>query len=246
MNERVNRVGDPFYHDFDEDRHTYVPQYNYGNTRKGIVVEGIVKDYNPDQIIEVSMDFSGWFNGMLCIQSQGAEDRIFDSFFTGENLKINDMIDDFCIKYEVHKFKHVRVWGEPRGHDRQPNSDTLFEQIRARFRQQGWASEIKAPAGRTGAHASRHYFMNELLREENPRLPHLRINAHNCKDVIIAIRMTAVKPDFSKDKSKEKDRKFPQQHAPHFSDMLDYYFFEKYKARSRIRTGIMPLGASFG
>lgn len=246
MNTRVNRVGDPFYHEFNDERHTYEPAYNYSSGKRGIAVAGIVRDYNAEQIIELSMDFSGWFNGMLCIQPVGQEDRIFDSFFTVENQKINDMIDAFTDKYKDHKFKHVRIWGEPRGHDRQPNSDTLYEQIRSRFQQQSWGCEIKARAGRTSAHAARHYFMSEMMREDNVRIPRLRINSHTCKDVIIAVQMTAVRPDFTKDKSKEKDRRYPQQHAPHFTDMLDYYFFEKYQNRSRVFSGVVPMGAKFG
>lgn len=247
MNERLNRIDGQFYNEFNDQLHCYQPTYNYGENERGIILEGLQKDYNSNQVIELSMDFSGWFNGMLCIQPWKNEDKIFDLFYAKDERKINHMIDDFCDKYSGHELKYVRVWGEPRGHDKQPNSDTLYDQIKARFNGHGWACEIKAKPIRTTAHAARHYFMNELLSERNSRLPRMRINQHNCKELIIAIQMTAVKPDFTKDKSKEKDRNFPQEHAPHFTDMLDYYFYEKYSSRSRSGgSGVIPKGATFG
>lgn len=245
MNQRMNRTEGQFYHEFNDQVHCYQPAYIYAEGERGIALEGIQGDYNPEQIIELSMDFSGWFNGMLCIQPEKNEDKIFDLFFVKDDKKINHMIDEFCHIYIGHRLKIVRVWGEPRGHDRQPNSGSLFEQVKAKFSEHGWACEIKAKPIRTTAHAVRHYFMNELLEEKNRRLPKMRINQDKCKELIIAIQMTAVKPDFTKDKSKEKDRNFPQEHAPHFTDMLDYYFFEKYSGRSGAGF-IIPKTANFG
>lgn len=246
MNERMNRIDGQFYTEFNDQVHCYTPAYNYSEGERGITIDGPRQDYNPEQIIEVSMDFSGWFNGMLCIQPHQKEDRVFDLLFAKDDKKINHMIDEFCERYAAHRMKYVRVWGEPRGHDRQPNSDTLYDQIKARYNQNGWACEIKSKPIRTTAHAARHYFMNELLSERNTRIPRLRINQEKCKELIIAIQMTAVRPDFTKDKSKEKDRNFPQEHAPHFTDMLDYYFYEKYSGRSRAGGGMMTKGATFG
>lgn len=247
MNQRINKVEDQFYHKFDEDIHTYIPAYNYTTGERGIQLSGH-KDHNPDQMIEVSMDFSGWFNGMICFQEHKKEERAFDSFFVKNDRKINELIDDFCEAYkEKQNFKMVRVWGEPRGHDKQPNSPTLYEQIKARFQQNGWGCEIKAKPMRTTAHISRHYVMNELLAETNPKLPRFRINKETCKDVIIAIQLTQVRPDFRKNKSKEKDRNYPQEHAPHFTDMLDYYLYEKHSYKSSTAgISILPGSVAFG
>lgn len=233
MNQRITKVEDQFYHQFDEDRHQYMPKYVYDEGERGISLTGI-NDHNPDQLIEVSMDFSGWFNGMICFQERKNEERAFDSFFVKRERKIDDLIDDFCESYRTRQvFKYVRIWGEPRGHDQQPNSPTLYQQIQSRFQKNGWGCEVKAKAIRTTGHIQRHYFMNELLSEKNQQLPRLRINREQCKDVIISIQLTQVKPDFTKNKTKEKDREYPQEHAPHFTDMLDYYLYDKHVSKSR-------------
>jgi len=243
MNQRITKVEDQFYTSFDEDVHPYSPKATYGEGPGGITFEGY-KDHNPNQLIEVSMDFDGWFNGMICFQESKNEEKAFDSFFVINERKINELIDDFCQEYQ-HKqiFKYVRVWGDPRGHDRRPDGPTLYEQIYARFNKNGWGCEIKAKSGRTTNHISRHYFMNELLSGENQRLPKFKINQERCKDVIIALQLTQIKPDFKKNKSKEKDKSFPQEHAPHFTDMLDYYLYEKHAYKSKMQglgTSVMP------
>ena len=227
MNKRITRVEDGFYHAFDEEKHTYTPGYKYAEGERGIFTESR-KDYNNEHLLELSFDFSGWFNGVLVIQTNGKTEQVIDSFYTKEERKIAELVDDFCDAYMDHKFKMVRVWGEPRGWDKNPTGPAIYAQIQQQLTARGWQVDIRARAERTAEHVLRHHFMNEVLKEQMQNLPVIRINDESCKDLIIAIHLTEITPDFKKNKKKERDRTFPQEHAPHFTDMLDYYIYGKY------------------
>jgi hypothetical protein len=252
MNKRVRKVADAFYHKFDPDIHSYTPGYAYTEGHRGIEIDrrkdpdGINDaHYKPDQVLDASFDFSGYFNCCTVWQegqtNDGRQKRrveycLRQLFVKSAEGKVGELVDKFCTTYAQHRFKAVRLWGEPRGHD--PKADTpmtMFQQIQQRFVRNGWHVEIKVRPGQVKAHRERNYYMNEVLAETNPILPLIRFNDQTCKDAIIAMQVTAVRDDYQKDKSKESDRAFPQEHAPHFTDTVDYYLAQKHGSRSGMR-----------
>lgn len=261
MNQRVRKVADAFYHKFDPEKHTYSPGYLYTEGERGIEIDKRkdpdgIRDphYKPDQVIDLSFDFSGYFN-CCTVWQEGHENTgktktkveycLRQLFVKSSEGKVAELVDKFCTTYASHLFKAVRLWGEPRGHD--PKADTaktLFEQIHERFVRNGWLVEIRVRPGQVRSHRERNYFMNDLLAEGNSMMPIMRINDQTCKDVIIAMQVTAVKDDYQKDKSKESDRAFPQEHAPHFTDTIDYYIMQKHGSRLGLRGSRPALSAS--
>ena len=236
-NQRITKIPDGFYHKWDAERNGYTPLYNYSTGERGIMSLGSA-DVRTKELIDVSMDFGGWFNCMTVYQERDNIERMVRQFFVKDDEKINELVDKFCKHFKDHEFKYVRIWGEPRGHDKQADGDTLYEQVVARFRKNGWEAEIKVEAGRaTKKHKERHYFINEVLEDTNPLLPSLLVNVDECKDVIISIQTTPIKAEFTKDKSKEKDRNFKQEHATHFTDTLDYYLYQKHGWKLSGNTG---------
>jgi len=255
MNKRVRKVNDAFYHKFDPEKHTYSVRYLYDEGDRGIITTGIADPhYKRDQLLDLSLDFSGYFNCATAWQggtiSDGrtkrlAEYMLHQFFVKGEDGKIAELVDKICVHYERHSFKVIRLWGEPRGHD--PKSDTqrtVIQQIQDRFIRNGWNVEIKVKKGQVKAHKERNYFMNELLAETNNLLPTIRINDATCKDAIIAMQVTGTRHDFQKDKGNESKRSFPQEHAPHFTDTVDYYLMQKHGHRVGMRGNRPALGAS--
>ena len=255
MNQRVRKVQDAFYHKFDPERHTYAVRYLYDEGDRGIITTGIADpNYKPDEVLDISLDFSGYFN-CATVWQQGhvmdgrtkrmAEYCLHQFFVKTEEGKVGELVDKICVHYIKHRFKAVRLWGEPRGHD--PKADTprtLFQQIQDRFVRNGWQVEIRVKPGQVKAHRERNYYINEVLAETQPALPIIRLNDATCKDAIIAMQVTAVKDDYQKDKSKEADRAFPQEHAPHFTDTLDYYLMQKHGHRVSLRASRPALPAS--
>jgi len=259
MNQRVRKVADAFYHKFDAERHTYTPGYDYTEGERGIAVDKRkdpdgMKDshYKADQVIDLSFDFSGYFNCCTVWQEKEELDGrtkrrmeycLRQLFVKSAEGKVGELVDKFCATYSQHKFKVVRLWGEPRGHDAKADTrQTMFQQIQERMVRQGWQVEIRVKPGQVKAHKERNYYMNEVLAETNPALPSIRFNDATCKDAIIAMQVTAVRDDYQKDKSKESDRAFPQEHAPHFTDTADYYIMQKHGHRVGMRGSRPALG----
>ncbi len=239
LNKRVRKTPDAFYHKFDPEVHTYQVRYLYDEGERGYYTKGIADPhYTQERLIDVSFDFSGWFNCCTSWQEGNVGKRFVEyclhQFFVKDgDGKIGELVDKFCEHYKGHKTKLVRIWGEPRGHDKRADTEqTIYEQIRARFLANGWACEIRVKAGQVKAHKERNWFMNDVLAESTPALPIVRINDITCKDFIIAMQVTDVAHDFQKNKTKEKDRAYPQEHAPHFTDTLDYYLMQKHGWRA--------------
>jgi hypothetical protein len=248
MNQRIRKVADAFYHKFDADRHTYTVRYLYDDSDRGVSTKGhLDPHYSADKVLDMSFDFSGYFNCCAVFQegtySEGgnkakAEYLLHQFYVKTAQGKVGELVDAICEHYLTHKNKLVRLWGEPRGHDPKPDTPrTLFQQIQERFAKNGWRTEIRVRPGQVKSHKERCNYINDLLAESFG-LPILRINDTTAKDVIIAMQVTAVKDDGSKDKAKERDRLFPQEHAPHFTDCVDYYLTQKHMQPSRIRTAL--------
>lgn len=246
MNKRVRKVRDAFYHRFDPDQHSYSVKYLYDEGARGYITNGISDaNYKADEVMDFSFDFSGYFNCCTTWQQgqyhdghakRKAEFCLHQFYVKSDEGKIAELVDKICAHYGRHKFKIARLWGDPRGHDPKPDTlKTMFQQIQDRFIQNGWSVEIRVKPGLARAHKERNTYINEVLAESTPNYPIVRFNDQTCKDVIIAMQVTAITGDFQKDKSAEKNRNFPQEHAPHFTDTVDYYIVQKHGHRGRSR-----------
>lgn len=226
-NKRIVKVDGAFYHAFNADTHCYTPKYQYDDGPRGIHVKGPT-DVDKDKLIDLTFDFGGWFSGCIALQERNNKEYALRRFYVKDDNKVSDLVAAFCDNFKNHQFKYVRIWGEPRGHDKQPTGGTIYEQIQDEFTRRGWTVDVRVTAMRTPLHEVRHANMNYMLSEEDTQMVKLRINQDYCKDVIISMQTTQVKEDYKKNKKSERDREFPQEHAPHFSDMLDYYFEQKH------------------
>lgn len=223
-NIRLKKLPNGFYHRYNEQRHQYKPSRE---------ILGNMLDVRPNELLEMSFDFSGKFNCATIWQEQDFVERCVHQFHVKDNGKIKQLVDDICKHFKHQGFKYVRLWGEPRGRDRNPfDEDDIFTIIRKRFESHGWGAEIMVPTGvATKHHKERFAFMETLMDEEDPRLPKLRINEVSAPNVITSIQGCDIKPDYTKDKSNEKDESFPQENAPHYSDTMDYYLYYKHAWR---------------
>jgi len=237
MNERLIKAETSFYHRFNDERHVYTPAYSYKDnpTGRGIMTDG-TGDYNADQVLDLAIDFGGWFTCCLVfqayIQRAQSTERMINSFMVKEGKGIEDLVDLFCDDYIGHRMKYVRLYGEPRGNDKSGHGVTLYERAYQAFMARGWQVELCVHQSQAHGHDVRYTYMNQVLSEEFNH-PRLRINRDTCKNVIIAIQMTGTTHDLKKDKSNERNRAFAQEHAPHFTDALDYYYMQKHYSSSQ-------------
>lgn len=243
MNQKKLRGEIMFYSKFDDTKHVYTPKLLYIDdpSGRGIMFDRY-EDWNKDQILDISFDFGGWFTGALIFQQEHTRvsgvpvtiEKMIDAIHELKDGDIDQLIDKLCEKYKPHKTKVVRVWGEPRGHDATSYGDTLYEKVTKRFQLHRWEVELRAFSSPAHSHTARLTYMNEML-EDRPGYPRLRCNQYTCKSPILAIQFAERTSDMKKDKKKEKNRKEDQSTATHYTDALDYYFMQKYYARSRGR-----------
>lgn len=232
MNDRLISADNAFYNKFNEDKHVYTPSYTYKDSPvgRGITTDR-TSDYNPNQVLDLALDFGGWFNCALVFQSATKRniniERMINSFMVKDGKGVDDLIGLICDHYIDHKMKYVRLYGEPRGHDKSGHGVTLYEKVEQSFIAHGWQVEQCVYQSQAHGHDVRYAYMNQMLSEEYA-YPRLKINQDTCKDVIIAIQLTGTTHDLKKDKSNERNRSFAQEHAPHFTDAMDYFFMQKH------------------
>jgi hypothetical protein len=229
MNKRIRKVKNAFYNKFDADKHSYRPQYIYDNKADEGIAVVARNDVNKDTFIDASFDFGGWINcATVWQQKKRVEQCISEHYEKGDDT-LKELVYGICETYKDQRVKHVRVWGEPRGWDKRPDGPPLFHNVKKYFQDKGWRVHIAVPPGyKTEYQINRRQYMNDVFDEDRPDMPVVRFNEETCKNTIIVLQTVMAKDNGEKDKSKEKDRDYPQEHAPHLSDTVDYYIIHKY------------------
>jgi len=236
MNKKMVKTEDAFYEGFNTAHHCYAPKYKYATNRQtGEDYTAASLDVDPNALLDVSWDF-GRFSCCSVWQEKrtriSIQELMLAAFKTNTNQRLADVVTKFCGHFAGHKFKLVRLWGEPRGHD--PNvlmTDSNYDFLTKEFKKRGWRVEVMAVPKQSRKQTTRRTYMTTILAEDTKGYPQLRINQDTCKWAIIAIQNTEADPDGSKNKSTEKDKSFPQEHAPHITDTVDYYFDQKWGPR---------------
>ncbi|TPE43329.1 hypothetical protein [Pontibacter mangrovi] len=138
---------------------------------------------------------------------------------------INDLTDQLI---EYHEPQFIFIQDSEWGNARRPDSDMTYnEQFAERLRKAGWSVKI-VNMGRVPPHQTRYHLAHEFLGEKDSRLPAIRFNKYNCKDILTAMSLAPVKQgrdgQIMKDKSSEKKLTVPGQEATHFTDTVDLHF----------------------
>lgn len=252
LNQQVTNFGNTFYPALGP-KHFYIPKANdkvisipIGQLtfkRDASYDEG-PDDYNPDMPLHISHDW-GKFNCITIDQEYPKEVRVINAmhaFNGGDNPKdLDNLADDFCDYYRMHKNKIVYQWGDKSGKATVANSKhTHFEQFAERLRDKGWRVIMK----KTGdvEHLERYRFISTMHKGEDPRLPQIRYNVNNCADLRIALESAQMKGD-KKDKSSELNKAIKPEHATHYTDAHDYRLYHGFKLREK-KDGLNPHSTS--
>lgn len=220
MNQDIQELPNGFYNKYRSHIHEYVP------TRD---VRTAMTDIERNHLLEISVDYGGWFSCFEVFQEDYEMNREYlRRRYWIKTDNIEDLVDAFCDDNKTHQFKYVRIWGEPRMWDRTAKGK-IINTITQRFDHHNWSHEVMAPSGyRTEQHKEQYQFMLKVLDHKDETLPALLINRDACADTIMAIKMADVLPDMGLDKSNEKKREFPQEHATHQPQAINYYFIQKH------------------
>lgn len=242
MNKRIRNFGATFYPSL-TDRHWYTDSYEYNFIENlGLHMKQYNKDSrwdkdcDPDQPIHISHDW-GAFNCMVIGQERKDINQVhvINSMHVQHPQIIDDLAKDFSTYYKHHKKRTIYQWGDKSGNKREANAKrTYFDQFAQILRDDGWRV-IRCKVGDV-QHLERHRFMNRLHQEQDPRLPVIRYNINNCKDLQIALESAPMK-DGKKDKSSENNPAVKPQHATHYTDAHDYWLYHFLIAREKQSTG---------
>jgi hypothetical protein len=254
MSVYLKQFGSLFYPSLD-DRHWYTDSYDYGFIDNlGMDLQSAKRDSrwdrdcDPKKPLNISHDW-GAFN-CITIDQVWEADPMFDDQQTVRFINfmhvthpqtLIDLANKFCDYYQYHENKTVLQFGDKSGNKQEANDRlTYFERFAEVLQKRGWRV-IRQPLGDAG-HLARHQFISELHREEDPRLPIVRYNAHNCKDLRIALESTPMVGD-KKDKSSERNRLLKQEHATHGTDAHDYRLW--WGLRDRVQGRLYQSEVSF-
>lgn len=220
-NKELSQVQGGFYRTFDRQKHSTRIAY-----------------MRDSELLDISFDFGGKFSCCTVWQEQGGKEICLNEFFVKGNRKITDLVQDVCDFYYHKGYKYVRIWGEPRGMDRNPIEKDMYQIIQREFERRKWMVTVMVKGGyKTRSHKDRYIFFEQLLSGERYDLPQIVIHQDFAANTIISIETADVLPDMQKDKGKEKDENYPQELATHLSDTVDYYLFEKYAIAKTQRRG---------
>jgi hypothetical protein len=210
-------------------RHIYRDELNYHYIDKlGINLPESSRDSrwdadcNPDLPISISHDW-GAFNCITIDQEYkiSNELRFINYMYVKHPDIITDLANNFCEYYKHHRKKVIYQYGDKSGNKDEANSkQSYFEDFANVLRSKGW-KVFKQRTGDVG-HLLRHKFINDLHRGTDPRQPSILYNGTQCRDLIIALENTDMKPDGKKNKRSENNPNIEQEQATHVTDAHDY------------------------
>ena len=230
MNRRPKKVESAFYPSFDSGKHCYT-SYGYDFDEDSGIYKVSSNDYDTFRPIEVSFDFNNDFTCMLITQDFDKEFRFLKELWVKDSSQdlVSQLTDNFINTYKHHLKKKVFVFGDHSGNKKSAGMNkTFFGLIFQKLRLAGWEvfDEVQSSYPPMTV---RYKVINILLAETNSRLPRIRMNEIECKDLIMSLENTAtIKDTFEKDKAAEKDKSIPQEQTTHLSDAFDYILFKKY------------------
>lgn len=240
LNKRVVHTANGFYSLFDEHRHTYVSANDkYIDSLPSDLPDGIAKNSKKDgdviinKPLDIAFDYGSHINCVVVAQDQRNFYRILNGLYVKGDKRLNDLIDNFVAYYAHHQNKTVNYYYD---HTAQVTDTTrvtrVSDEVIKAFNKAGWKVN-GINIGQQPRHETRYrLFQNVFSEKDVTKYKPVRMNAENCKELIMSIQQAGViqgKTGFEKDKRSEKNSSFAQEEATHFTDAFDTLYVGKFK-----------------
>lgn len=228
-NIRVPRIDNGFYPLLDESKHTY-NHHSYTDFLRGKNDSRTWeedKDLLLDQPLIAGVDWGTRINTMVVAQGDATRLNFVNNIFVKSPKIVDDMVDEFIRYYEGYPTKELYMWYDPTGNIRTANSrETVAEQVKARMNAKGWDVYLMTQGSSNELHEHKHNLWNNILKEEKTEIyPKVKFNKSNCTELWISMTNAPARKGLhdaiKKDKSSERSKKTPPEHATHFSDAAD-------------------------
>ncbi len=204
-----------------DDRHFYQDGYDYTlidrhKIRDEIKETSLMLKYcNHDMPLEAGFDSGNMLSLVVGQQRNVEEYRILKNFFTIPPKWIRDLCDSFVEYFKHHRRKQLYLW-----YDRAANQYRMVGQDVAtkvkmaiekdRFgKPTGWEVKLMSLGQADILHTEEYDLMMVMLGETDRRLPKIRIDEFNCRELKSSLQLAPVKAGSGKekvmkDKSSEK------------------------------------------
>jgi hypothetical protein len=238
MNRRPTTVKGGFYPQLNQARHVvecanddYILGLEFNLKKLSSPDSRMDSDCRSHLPIVGAVDWGGKISVLLLGQKH--EDvrtyRILKGMYVKHPKLVSDLANDFCDYYQYHLRKELIFLEDAEwGNNRNPNSPwTLNETFIRVLQSRGWRV-TRASLGRVPGHPTRYVVGQEILAEKQfPKVLCMRFNKVNTKDVVQAMLLAPVSQDpkgnITKVKTSERKEDFPQEHATHFTDVVDLH-----------------------
>lgn len=238
LNIRPNEILNGFYPQFSADNLYTDYDTNY---QEELIKDYSLKDLNCKQDNDIvngkplifSIDWGLFLSGVVS-QDLPNEYRVLKDFYKQQPDIIDDLIEDFCDYYEPLYIKKVHLYY---GHDgnkikSDAKNETYGDEVARLLRSKGWTVIDKSKRKPAAPHNSKYALINLMFKATAVRYKAIKINEHNCKNLIISIeRAEAIdgRNGIEKLKKDERNKSLKQQHTTHLSDAFDIPIYSLFK-----------------
>lgn len=210
MNEDPTKAENGFYPDRTEEH-----LYDHEHDEDLMQPLGVVLDYQAS----ISPLISFQVNDLVVPGVQTLNFLYCD--YVKQPLGLRHVVDKFCQYHVARPCKEVYYFYNHTAKAKNPVSKSFREEVQGYFEDNGW----EVTAIDMGQAPSQNYKYNQLKKFfQNKGDMAIRIHRHRCAVMVLAMDQTATKETedgTKKDKSKERDEKFPQEQATHIPDAFD-------------------------
>ncbi len=200
-------------------------------------------DIDPSKPILIAMDYNANINWIVAGQVRDNRLLILKSFYTKYERKIPELIDDFCLYYRHHKYKHVIYYYDTTalGSNYAVNKEDFRFVVKQSFIKNKWICN-DVYIGNPMKHIEKYLLINRMFAGHARLTPYF--NEQNNEDLLISISTAGVR-DGKKDKSGEKLAESDDdllQHRTDGSDAFDTLCIGAEKFPKDIRT-VVPVSS---
>ncbi len=248
LNIRLKAIDDGFYPLLNEDLHTYnYNEFDYLDTTSATKTCADDTDWDKDEPLVLSVDWGAHINCMLVHQCNAVEHRTIKEFFVKHPRIIDHLVDEeFAPYYAPHVNRVIYLYFDPSGNAKVANSRlTYVQQLKVKLEKHGWTVQLMTGNSRNFLHEDKYNLWNAFLKNADGAYPTFKINRGNCPALWVSMTNAPAKQGLheaiKKDKSSERKKNLPQEHATHFSDSMDVVIVDLYGDRMFITHQHIPV-----
>ena len=219
-----------------------------------------LKYLQGDRPLDGGIDFGNMLSFVVG-QQRGNEYRILKNFYEIPPGWFRELANQFLDFFSAHSYKELDLYYDRAGNNFARQGEDYARKIKEAIEKEadgtrtGWTVNLKSRRQSNIPQAEEYGFMQELMKGDNKRLPHLLVDAINCKEMVSSIekapagiRYSGTEKVVFKVKKSEKlaPKKLPM-FSTNFSDAFKYLMMRK-KWRDIVkskRVGANPYVAGF-